>query len=153
MIRYYKRNDSKRWKRPGKVLGHDSQQVLIKHRGIYVRIHPCRVMPDRNNQCPQHVIDHQCEDKKIDQFTKNKVNELNYDMNDDHHDVKVSSEDVDIEKDTIDFTVQQEDPETIQNDGATDTHLMPLQQQLQQLEKRKTKACIEKRYARRVYTS
>ena len=41
---YYKRNDSKKWKGPGKVIGQDSQQVLIKHGGIYVRVHPCRVM-------------------------------------------------------------------------------------------------------------
>ena len=32
---FYKRNDSKHWKGPGKVLGHDGQQVLIKHGGIY----------------------------------------------------------------------------------------------------------------------
>ena len=64
---FYKRNDSKRRKGPGKVLGHDSQQVLIKHGGIYdIRVHPCRVMLDRNNQCSQNVIDRPCQDKKID---------------------------------------------------------------------------------------
>ena len=41
---YYKRNDSRKWKGPGKVIGQDSQQVLIKHGGMYVRVHPCRVM-------------------------------------------------------------------------------------------------------------
>ena len=44
----------------------------------------------------------------------------------------------------------------IQSDGAnggSDSHPMPLQQQLQQQEKRKTKACIEKGYVHRVYTS
>ena len=127
---------SKRWKEPGKVLGHDGQQVLIKHGGIYVRLHPCRVMLDRNNQCSQNVIDRQCQDKKIDQSTDNKVNELNYDMDDDNHDEEVSLEDVEIEKDTTDSTVQQEGPEKIQNDGSTDTHPMPLQQQLQQREKK-----------------
>ena len=127
---------SKRWKGPGKVLGHDGQQVLIKHGGIYVRLHPCRVMLDRNNQCSQNVIDRQCQEKKIDQSTDNKVNELNYDMDDDHHDEEVSLEDVEIEKDTTDSTVQQEGPEKIQNDGSTDTHPMPLQQQLQQREKK-----------------
>ena len=30
---FYKRKDSKKWKRPGKVIGQDSHQVLIKHRG------------------------------------------------------------------------------------------------------------------------
>ena len=148
---FCKHNDSKHWKGPGNVLGHDGQQVLIKHGGIYVRVHPYHVMLERNNQCSQNVIDRQRQDKKIDQSTDNKVNELNYDMDNDHHDEEVSLEDVEIEKDTTDSTVQQEEPEKIQNDGAT--HPMPLQQQLQQQEKRKTKACIEKGYARRVYTN
>ena len=40
----YKLNDSKKWKGPGIVIGHDSQQILIKHGGTYVRVHPCRVL-------------------------------------------------------------------------------------------------------------
>ena len=40
---YYKRMDSKHWKGPGTVLGQDNKQVLIKHGGVYVRVHPCRV--------------------------------------------------------------------------------------------------------------
>ena len=91
-------------------------------------------MLDRNKQCSQNVIDRQYQDKKIGQSTDNKVNELNYDM--DHYDGEVSLEGVEIEKDTTDSTVQQEEPEKLQNDEATDTHPMPLQQQLQQQEKR-----------------
>ena len=126
-------------------LGHDGQQVLIKHGGIYVRVHPCCVMLDRNNQCSQNVIDRQCQDKQIDQSTENKVNELNYDMDDDHRDEEVSLEDAEIEKDTTDSTVQQEELEKIQNDGATDTHPMDLQQQLQQQEtKGKPKPALKK---------
>ena len=136
---FYKRNDSKHWKGPGKVLGHDGQQVLIKHGGIYVRVHPCHVMLDRNKQCSQTVIDRQCQDKKIDQSTDNKVNELNYDM--DHYDEEVSLEHVEIEKDTTDSTVQQE-PEKLQNDEATDTHPMPLQQQ--QEKKGRPKSVLKK---------
>ena len=131
---FYKRNDSKCWKGPGKVLGHDGQQVLIKHGGIYVRVHPCREMLERKDQCPQNVTDCQCQYKKVDQSTDDKVNELNYGMVDDHQDEEVSLEDVEIEEDTTDSTVQQEEPEKTQNDGAngsSDTHPMPLQQQLQ----------------------
>ena len=40
---YYKRDGSHEWKGPGKVIGTDSQTVLIKHGSIYVRVHPCRV--------------------------------------------------------------------------------------------------------------
>ena len=54
---FYKRNDNKCWKGPGKVLGHDGQQALIKRGVIHVRVHPCRVTLDRNNQCSQNVID------------------------------------------------------------------------------------------------
>ena len=41
---YYKRNDSKKWKGPAKVIGTESQQILIKHGGTYVCVHPCRVL-------------------------------------------------------------------------------------------------------------
>ena len=46
---YYKRNDSKKWKGPGKVIGQDSQQVLIKHGSAYVRVHPCRIMLEKKS--------------------------------------------------------------------------------------------------------
>ena len=40
---YYKRNNSKKWKGPAFVLGRDGQQILLKHGGFYIRVHPCRV--------------------------------------------------------------------------------------------------------------
>ena len=46
---YYKRNYAKQWKGPGKVIGTDSQQILIKHDSVYVRVHPCRILLDRKN--------------------------------------------------------------------------------------------------------
>ena len=46
---YYKRNDARKWKGPGKVIGYDAQQILIKHGSVYVRVHPCRVLLERNN--------------------------------------------------------------------------------------------------------
>ena len=50
---YYKRNDSKKWKGPGRVIGHDSQQILVKHGGTYVRVHPCRVLMDKRESNAQ----------------------------------------------------------------------------------------------------
>ena len=41
---YYKRKDSKKWKGPAFVLGKDGQQVLLKHGGYYIRVHPCQFM-------------------------------------------------------------------------------------------------------------
>ena len=42
-IVFYKRINNKRWRGPGTILGQDGQQVLIKHGGTYVRVHPSRV--------------------------------------------------------------------------------------------------------------
>ena len=48
-IVYYKRNDSRKWKGPGRVIGSESSNVLIKHGSNYVRVHACRVlMPESN---------------------------------------------------------------------------------------------------------
>ena len=41
---YYKRNDSKRWKGPGKVIGVDGQQILVKHGSFCVRCRPSHVI-------------------------------------------------------------------------------------------------------------
>ena len=40
---YYKRLDSPKWKGPASVLGKEGQQVLLKHGGRYIRVHPCRL--------------------------------------------------------------------------------------------------------------
>ena len=40
---YYKRATEVRWRGPAVVLGQDGQQVLVKHGGTYVRVHPCRL--------------------------------------------------------------------------------------------------------------
>ena len=42
--------DCKKWRGPGKVIGHESQQVLIKHGGTYVRVHPCRVLLEKEDE-------------------------------------------------------------------------------------------------------
>lgn len=40
---YYKRNNQNGWHGPGRVIGQDGQNVLVKHGSYYVRVHPCRV--------------------------------------------------------------------------------------------------------------
>ena len=42
---YFKRNDLDQWLGPGTVIGTEHKQVLIKHGGSYVRVHPCRLIP------------------------------------------------------------------------------------------------------------
>ena len=40
---YYKRQGEDRWRGPGNVIGRDGKQVLVRHGGIYVRVHACRL--------------------------------------------------------------------------------------------------------------
>ena len=44
---YYKRLNEIKWQGPATVLGQDGQQVLVKHGGVYVRVHPCRLQLER----------------------------------------------------------------------------------------------------------
>ena len=46
-IVYFKQIHSKKWKGPGTVIIQDNEQVLIKHKGYYVRLHPCRAMLEK----------------------------------------------------------------------------------------------------------
>jgi transposase InsO family protein len=41
---YYKRDDSNKWKGPGKVIGQDGKVVFVRHGSVYVRVHPCRLV-------------------------------------------------------------------------------------------------------------
>ena len=41
---YYKRNNSSDWHGPANVVGHIGNQVLIKHGGSLIRMHPCKVI-------------------------------------------------------------------------------------------------------------
>ena len=41
---YFKRNESNIWKGPGTVIGAENKQVLVKHGGTFVRVHPCRLL-------------------------------------------------------------------------------------------------------------
>ena len=86
---YYKRSDSNRWKGPGKVLGQDGQQVLIKHGGVYVRVHPCRVAISRNcdsenyeNQTHQTHKNREWEDRNIEPVATAQQEEYDSDSSD-----------------------------------------------------------------------
>ena len=37
---YYKRKDSDYWRGPSEVIGKDSNQIILKHGGLFVRTHP-----------------------------------------------------------------------------------------------------------------
>lgn len=40
---YYKRNNNHEWHGPGTVIGRDGKQFLVRHGGVYVRVHECRL--------------------------------------------------------------------------------------------------------------
>ena len=40
---YFWRNNNLEWHGPAIVIGKDRQQILIKHGGSYIRVHPCRL--------------------------------------------------------------------------------------------------------------
>ena len=40
---FYKRNDGHEWHGPGTVIGRDGKQFLVRHGGVYVRVHECRL--------------------------------------------------------------------------------------------------------------
>ena len=47
---FFKRDQSSRWQGPAKVLGKDSNQILIKHGSSYLRVHPCRLLHKANTE-------------------------------------------------------------------------------------------------------
>ena len=46
---YYKRKSSDKWKGPETVIGKENKQILIKHGGYYIRVHPCSLQLISNN--------------------------------------------------------------------------------------------------------
>jgi transposase InsO family protein len=40
---YYKRPDNREWKGPGRVIGQDGKIVFVRHGGVLVRVHVCRL--------------------------------------------------------------------------------------------------------------
>ena len=40
---YYKRPDNREWKGPGRVIGQDGKMVFVRHGGVLVRVHVCRL--------------------------------------------------------------------------------------------------------------
>ena len=40
---YYKLKNSNQWHGPGKVIGHEGKQVLVKHGATYIWVHSCRL--------------------------------------------------------------------------------------------------------------
>lgn len=54
---YYKRQNRQSWQGPAKVLGKDGFQFLLKHGGVYIRVHPCKMQlvepQDQEDETPK----------------------------------------------------------------------------------------------------
>ena len=38
---FIKQNNENMWKGPGIAIGKENKQILVKHGGQYIRVHPC----------------------------------------------------------------------------------------------------------------
>ena len=58
---YYKRPDSQEWKGPGVVIGQDGPIVFVRHGGMVVRVHKCRLrkvnQPETDNELQHDNVD------------------------------------------------------------------------------------------------
>ena len=59
---YYKRRKTKGWKGPAKVLGKETNFVLIRHGSVYYRCHPCQLMKTIDDKQSAKVPDDEPQD-------------------------------------------------------------------------------------------
>ena len=78
-IVFYKRNDSRKWKGPGKVIGSESSNILIKHGANYVRVHACRVMLEKRSEDCEYESESETKEKSKTVKSTSKTNENIYD--------------------------------------------------------------------------
>ena len=77
---YYKRNDSNQWKGPGTVLGKENKQVIVKHGGQHIRVHPCRLQSRNKYQSIDPILDDSNGNNLCKESTQKDVNKF-YDDN------------------------------------------------------------------------
>ena len=59
---YYKRNNNPRWRGPGCVIGRENQNILVKHGGDFIRVHPAslihvnKAVPRRQENDEQEIV-------------------------------------------------------------------------------------------------
>ena len=75
---YYKRKDHKEWRGPGYVVGKDQHQVLVKHGGQVVRVHPVslRKTTDPESKDIDHTDEPQGSDRPVENNQANDTTNL-----------------------------------------------------------------------------
>ena len=122
---YYKRRKTKGWRGPAKVLGKETNFVLIRHGGAYYRCHPCQLMKTTDEKEtyaePKYTRKKQSIDKKThskhvvqqDDSSSDGEQETASSQDQVHH-INSSSED----ESQIESTSQRNSEETSQQDNA-----------------------------------
>ena len=78
-----KHKDSNKWKGPGKIIGKEDKQILLKHGGYYIRVHPCSlqlaasIRPKKSEVAPGNNVE-----EFVDGTEKNSNNNLIYTSDD-----------------------------------------------------------------------
>ena len=113
---YYKRLESRKWKGPAVVLGQDGKQVLVKHAGQYVRVHPCRLTleketivgaKDSGAQVKNNILEGKKETRKVTFRSEDEEESI-------RNDVEVEAP-IQVQEDVIDQGLGDLEPPTVQN--------------------------------------
>ena len=89
----YHRNKSKKWHGPAKVLGKDGQQHLLKHGGVYIRVHPCRMQ--LCNPQTNEILEDEEKTSSVHMNNDSNINSNNSDTKNDEEEQARSSSDTD----------------------------------------------------------
>ncbi|CAF2215336.1 unnamed protein product [Rotaria magnacalcarata] len=124
---YYKRNNFTEWKGPGTVIGSENQQVLVKHGGTYVRVHPSKLMHATMNAWKHEIPISSVATDQVEEVKSNekKVEKMFTDQSDDEDD---SEEDLTSGRETLKEIRQENNiflPEPVNSSKAGKTCLVP----------------------------
>ena len=104
---FYKRDDSNKWRGPGKVIGQDGKIVFIRHGGQLVRVATCRIIKS----------DSQSTTTDEDLSKKQKVNDSKKDNIIREEDIDEDTEQEQHPEDNGDVAAEPEEPEAVSDQG------------------------------------
>ena len=70
---YYQRKGSEKWKGPGKIIGKENKQLLVKHDGYYIQANPCSLQLIHKGHSEFEGDDSNSSENYIDITTEKKV--------------------------------------------------------------------------------